>query len=294
MINENNIFDQGMLIHLKMGGYEGRMKLSADQLKDLPQEIVRGVHDLFDKSFKDLLREISSFDNETRWEVKRQSVPFPIDGVYFITSNYIEKIIELLEQRKIGRRELIAKAVDNYDAAIKIFSEKYPEYFERAKHRYLTKNRFQERFYFQYQFIKITAPDKNGKFITPEMYKSEMKKFKATIDEMKQEVLGTIYQSLLEMTGRLKKQCTDGKPNQRTFNSLNAFLAQIDDVYSDFIDRNDMKETIKKIKAQVLGIDADDLRSSEDLKTKFGKEIAALGAEIKALPDIPLKRAIDF
>jgi hypothetical protein len=294
MINENNIFDQGMLIHLKMGGYEGRMKLSVDQLKDLPQEIVRGVHDLFDKSFKDLLREIGSFDNETRWEVKRRSVPFPIDGVYFITSGYIEKIIELLEQRKIGRRELIAKAVENYDVAIQIFSEKYPDYFERAKHKYLTKDRFQQRFYFQYQFIKITAPDKNGKFITPEMYKLEMKKFKDTINEMKQEVLGTIYQSLLEVTGRLKKQCTDGKPNQRTFNSLNAFLAQIDDVYSDFIDRDDMKEAIKKIKAQVLGIDANDLRSSEDLKAKFGKEIAALGAEIKALPDIPLKRAIDF
>ena len=44
----------------------------------------------------------------------------------------------------------------------------------------------------------------------------------------------------------------------------------------------------------VLGIDAESLRNSESAKQKFGKEIAAIAKEIKALPDIPLKRAIDF
>ena len=121
-----------------------------------------------------------------------------------------------------------------------------------------------------------------------------MGKFKEAIDEMKGEVLSIIYSSLLEMTERLKTQCTDGKPNQRTLNNLNVFLNKIDDVYSDFIDRKDMQDTIRKIRAQVLGIDAESLRNSESAKQKFGEEIAALAKEIKALPDIPLKRAIDF
>ena len=296
MISEKNIYEQGMLIHLQMGGYDGRMKLSDDQLKDLPTEIVRGVHDIFDKSFKDLLKEIAGFDNETRWLVKKRSVPFPIDGVYFINSKHIEIIISEVDERKKKRQEMIEKAAEEYDAAIVTFAEKYPDFYRHAaaKRKYISKEQFLNRFYFQYQFIKIAAPDKDSKFITPEMYKLEMKKFKETINEMKQDVLGTIYQSLLEMTGRLKKQCTDGKPNQRTFNTVNAFLVQVDEIYSDFIDRDDMKNALKKIKAQLLGIDADDLRSSDVLKNKFAKDIAAIASEIKALPDIPLKRAVDF
>lgn len=294
MITDKNIFEQGMLIHLKMGGYDGRMQLSEEQMKGLPTEIVRGVHDIFDKNFKDMLKEIGSFDQETRWRVKRRAVPFAIDGVYFINSKIIPEIIETLDKRKEERKELIKKAVDNYDAAIEAFKSKYPEYFEHAKGKYLTKENFAGRFYYTYQFIKIAAPDKESSFVSPEMYKGEMMKFKSMVDDMKQEVLSTIYQTLLEMTGRLKKQCTDGKPSQRTFNTLNAFLNQIDDVYSDFIDRDDMKKAIKKIKAQVLGIDAEDLRTSDDLKNKFAKEIADLANEIKIMPDIPLKRAIEF
>ena len=42
MINESNLMEKGMLINLKIGGYAGRKKLDKDQMKDLPQEIVRG------------------------------------------------------------------------------------------------------------------------------------------------------------------------------------------------------------------------------------------------------------
>lgn len=294
MINEKNIFEKGMLISLQAGSYAGRKKMSKDQMKDLPTEIVRGVHDMFDKEFKELLQTINKLDREARYYVKDQSVPFPIDGIYFIGSTRIEAIIEELEKRKKERKDLINEAVKNYENAILIFKEKYPDYYELAKSRYPSKERFSERFYFKYQFIKISAPDEKSKFISPEMYKEEMKKFRGTIEEMKKEVLATIYQVLLETTARLKTQCTDGKPNQRTLNTLSSFLQQIDDVYSDFIDREDMKKMIDKVKKNLVGVTAEDLRDSETFKIKFGKEIGAIAKEIKALPDIPLKRAIDF
>jgi hypothetical protein len=126
------------------------------------------------------------------------------------------------------------------------------------------------------------------------MYKVEMKKFRDTIEEMKKEVLSIIYQVLLEKTVTLKKQCTGGKVNQGTFDSLNDVLARIDQVYADFIDRDDMKNMLDKVKKQVLGVDAEGLRSDESFKKKFGKAMTSIVNEIKSLPDIPLKRAIDF
>lgn len=296
MITEKNIFEKGMLISLNFGAYKGRMQLSKEQMKDLPTEIVRGVHDLFGEEYKEMLSGIGSFDTEVRNTVKAMSVPFPIDGVYFINTAKLDDVINFLEEKKIDRENLIKPCVDAYDDAMEAFAEKYPEYYAHAqsKRKYLTKGEFKNRFYFHYQFFKISAPSKEDSFVTPEMYKREIGKWKETINEMKSEVLGIINSQLLEMTARLKSQCTGGKPSQRTFNSLNEFLTQIDNVYSDFLDHNQLKATIEKVKAQVLGVDADSLRNSESFKKKFGKEIGKIVAEIKAIPDLPLKRAIEF
>jgi len=293
MITEKNIFEHGMLISLNAGGYEGRKKLTKEQLAGLPTEIVRGVFDIFDKEFKSSLKEIDALTGEAREHIKRISVPFPIDGVYFLLSVNIAKAIEYLDGVKESRSVKVSGVLDQYEMAKEAFKTKYPDYYKIAQKSYPSKEKLAEKFYFRYQFIKISAPDKNT-LISPEQYKIEMAKFKETIEEMKKEVLATIYQTLLETTTRLKKQCTEGKPNQRTLNTLNTFLQQVDEVYGEFVDRKEMKDAIKKIKASVLGITAENLRDSESTKEKFAKEIAAVAREIQALPDIPLKRAIDF
>jgi hypothetical protein len=297
MITEKNLFESGVLVGIHSGSYEGRRKLDPEQLKDLPQEIVRGVHDLFEAEFKNLIQDIKRFDTETRSMVKRKSIPFPFGGVYwgvyFVKSTQLDAVIELMDERILARGELISRAVDNYDAAIDAFASAYPVFYEKAKGKYLSKREFAERFYFNYQLIKITAPDKNS-MLTAEQYKREREKFRQTIEEMKKEVVSTIYEALLEMTSRLKDQCTDGKPNQRTFNSLNRFLEQIDEVYSDFIDRDDIKDVIAKIRAEVLGVNAETLRNSEDLKKDLADKIKGIVNDFQALPDIPMKRAIDF
>lgn len=293
VINENNLYKMGVLVALHMGGYEGRKKLSKEQLKDLPTEIVRGVHDLFDKEFKEKLAKIWALDMRVRESIRANTIPFPVDGVYFLKSEQIEKAIEYLEQENETRNTLIAEAVEEYENAITTFAEKYPEFYDKAKGSYITKAQFQDRFYFRYQFLKIAPPDKDS-LLSPAVYKKEMVKFRESINDMKGEVLATIAQTLLESAKKLKDQCTDGKPNQRTLNNLNKFLTQIDELYSDFIDRDDIKKAIANVKATVLGIDAESLRGGDDFKDSFKKAITAAAEEIKALPDIPLKRAIEF
>lgn len=292
-VNENNIFEKGMLISLKLGAYAGRKKLSSDQLENLPKEIVRGVHDLFEKAFKEKLEAISSHDMETRNTLKSKSVPFPIDGVYFLSYDRIEEIINYLDERKLSRIELVKEVLNNYEDAKDAFAKKYPKYYVTAQNKYPHKSQLMGRFYFEYQFLKISAPDKNP-MISPEMYKKEMEKFRHTISVMKQEVVGIIYQSLTDLTLRLKTQSKDGKMNQRTFNNLHKLLEQIDGTYSEFIDRKDIQDTLKKVKAEIKGMSADMLRDNDLQRNKFHKAISALTKEIQALPDIETKRAIEF
>ena len=295
MLNENNIFEKGMLISLNLCSYAGRKKLDQDQLKDLPKEIVRGVHNLFETAFKEKLDAISSHDTETRAELRsiEKSVPFPINGICFIPYEKIEMVIEYLDERKISRQKLVEDVLANYSSAKQTFADKYPEYYAKAQHKYLSKEKLAQKFYFQYQFLKISAPDKNP-MISPEQYKREMEKFRQTIQAMKQEVVGIIYQSLSELTNRLKKQSKDGKMNQRTFNNLHKFLEQVDDTYASFVDRKDLQDTLKKVKAEIKGMSADMLRDNDAQRAKFHKAISSLTKEIEALPDVEAKRAIDF
>jgi hypothetical protein len=293
MITSENLFEKGVLVAVHSGYYEGRQKLDEDQLKDLPTEIVRGVHDIFDKNFKEKIREIGRHNGETRSIIKRKSVPFPLDGVYFIMSDRIGEIVEMVEAREKEKAVLVQKAVEMYDEAIADFKKKFPDFYERAKGRYISKEEFARRFYFNYQFVKVSAPDKTS-MISPAQFKAEQQKFKGMVEEMKQEVLSTIYESLLSATSRLKKQCEDDRFNEATLKSLNKFIDKIDEVYSEFVDSKSMREAIKKIKANILGITAEELRSKEDLKAEFAKNVGALINDLKAMPDIPTKRALDF
>ncbi len=293
-ITSENIFEKGLLINLKMGAYQGRKKLSQEQLKGLPTEIVRGVYDIFEEEFKKLLQEIYSHDMETRGRVKDMSVPFPIDGVYFLLSKAVMKATEFLKKRKIERDELIAIAANNYEDAIEKFAEKYPEYYREARAKYPSQNGFMDKYHFSYQLFTIAKPNENLEFVSSDAYKDEIVKFKNDVETMKREVIGIIYSELLGKVQQLKKQCTDGKPSQRTLNNLDKFFMKIDEVYSDFIDRKDIKETISLIKAQITGVDAKGLRESSDFKKEFKEGMAKALESIKNLPDIELTRSLEF
>ena len=291
-ITVNNIYSKGVLVALRMGAYEGRKKLSKEQLSSLPTEIVRGVHDLFTKEFKDQLRKIGNIDMLIRGSVKIRTVPFPIDSVYFLPNDKIEEIVNMIEDKRKVRQELIEEAVDAYENAIQKFALEYPDFYNRAKDSYPSKSQFRNRFYLKYQFVKIAPPDDDGK-LSPEIYKKEMAKFKESVEEMKKEVLSIVASTLLETTEKLKKQC-DGKLNQKTFNSLNKFFDQIDNTYADFIENKDLKAVIDNLKKNVLGVDAESLRKSSDFKKEFKEMISGVAESLKAIPDVPLKRALDF
>lgn len=293
-ITSENIFEKGMLINLSMGGFDGRVKLSKEQLKDFPTEIVRGVHDIFESEFKKLIKEIGKHDGITRWGIKDKCILFPIDGIYFILSKQIEKAIEFLKRRENERIELIQNAIDNYDNAILKFAEQYPEYYIHAKGKYPSKERLRERFYFKYQLFAITTPEKTLGEVSSDLYTEELNKFRKDVSTMKQEVVNIIYTELCNRIKMLQKQCSDGKPSQKTFNKMTRVLAQIDEIYSDFIDRQDIKDIVAKVKRLVNGVTADNIRDSESFKKEFKSSMAKTFEEIKNLPDTELTRSLDF
>lgn len=291
-INYENLFEKGMLINLKIGFWAARNKLSEDDLGDLPKEIVRGVYDLLDN--KEKLEDITSAQNKLRNLVKSCTIPFPIDGVYFILGKDIEKVLDMIKEKKEEIKSLTEEFVNDYENLISSYSEKYPKFFERAKTKYPLKQEIADRFYVSYRMFQINVPSKKLSFISPELYKEEMNKFKNEVEEMKKEVLNLIYNEIVERISNLQRQCIDGKPSQRTLNNLQELFERVENLYSDFIDRKDFKDMINEVKKSVNGVDAKELRNDQKFKTEFAKKMKSVLNDLKNLPDVKSKRFIDF
>ena len=295
MIDYKNIFDKGLLVNLNLGSYQARNKVPKSYLTGLSEEeknLVRAVHDgLSDKSHID---EINSFDNKVRIYVKQRTVPFPIEGVYFILGKDIEEILKYIEVKKEERMKLVNEFADKYEDLVKDFSEQFPRFYKLIQHKYPTKAGLIDRYYFNFSFFQVSTPNKELAFVTPELYKAEMSKFKSSVDEMKKEVVNIIYTELLDKINNLKTQCITGKPSQKTFNYISKFMDRIDDTYSDFIERDDIRNIIAKVKSELGGVEAKELRDDDKFKSDFGKKMKEVVEEIKNLPDTKLKRAIEL
>ena len=298
-ITAENIFEKGVLVNVKISAFTGRAKLSSKQIeeKDLPTEIVRGVVDLYSGEMRNLLKRIEEHDNKTRNIVWTMSIPFPIDGIYFVSAKNLNLLSERLNVRKEEREKLIEEAAEYIEQGIKEYSERFPEFYEEnlKKGKYLNKERFKSKFNFKFNYFQISVPNENSaNFITSEIFNEEMKKFKNEINEMKAEVVNIIHAELLTKAKRLLEQSTTTKPNQKTLNTLNEFFDKISNVYSDFIDRKDLEDIIKKFKETVSGVNADDIRTDGTFKKSFAAKIKEVANTLEIMPNVKLQRAIEF
>ena len=284
MINAREVYKNGKCVHMYATGYQGYKKISSSDIeaKNMPSEIVHASNSLFEKSFKEKLLAITNFDNRVRaiLDSPEYSVPFPIRGVYFVPQEKLSALRNLIEEKKVLRNAMIAEMLEGYEDAKISFARRFPEYYAKAQTKYPTLQGLRNKFTFGINEYEINPSSKEA--------------FDKIITDMKQEVANTIYTVLSEMTGRLKRQSKNDKLNQRTFNNLQKFLDEIKEVYANFIDREDLLKVIANVRKEVLGITADGLRENNSQKNKFHKAITSLTKEIKALPDVELKRAIDF
>lgn len=297
-INYENIFEKGILVSLSMSCWAGRTKLTDEQLKDLPKEIVRGVSDLLIGDEKQMLQDIMTFDRGTMGLMKTVSLPFPIHGAYFVPAYNLQKAIDMLNQRKEEREKLIEIVSESFEQGMENFKEKYLEYYQVAvkNGKYPNKAEVKNKFGFEYYIFQINLPNaEKTSFVTSELIRQEMNKFKSQIGEMKEEVVNIICNELLNKAETLKKQSLgDGKPNQKTFNSLNEFFDTITTLYSDFVERKDVLKAVDKFKKAIGTTTAEDLRFDESFKAKFGEKIEGIIKTIQVLPDVKRKRAIEF
>ena len=283
---------EGVLCNLKIGRWDASAKLSKDKLgKDVPKEIIRAMQDLIED--RRLLKDIATIRRMAKGHLMRNSLPFPIDGVWFVPKDRIDYIDHQFKQYKKENDARVELLINNYSKLKASMKKKYPDYYRPKK--YPSVSQLRVKFYFNWQFFHIALP-KSGKasVLSPKLYKREQEKFNGMIKEMEEMTVTLIANRLFHRINRLSEQCSSGKVNKGTITSIDRFLKNWNDLWSGYIDQKRLRTIMAQLKAQMKTVSADNLKDNEDYREKIGNKMDSLLSKIKNIPDVKLKRKLDI
>lgn len=283
---------EGVLCNLKIGKWNASAKLPKDKLgKDVPREIIRAMQDLIeDKKF---LKDISTIRRMAKGKLLRHSIPFPIDGIWFVPKDQIEYLDHQFKQFKEENDKRVDVFIKNYSKLKASMRAKYPDYYRPEKYPSIPS--LKRKFYFNWQFFHISLP-KSGKasVLSPKMYRKEQEKFQGMIKQMEEMSVSLIGQRLLKRINRLSGQCASGKISSATVNSIDKFLDKWNELWSGYVDEKRLRTIMIQLKSQMKTISADRLKDSEDLREEIGNQMDKLMSKLKDIPNISLKRKLDL
>lgn len=282
--------EDGVFCQLKMGRWDARTHIPTSKLgKDVPAEIIKARQDTIED--RAMLQDLSSIRRAAKGLLKRNSLPFPIDGLFWIPKDKIPYLDEKFLGFQSQYDNLIESLCGNIKKMESEFKDKYPTFYDPKN--YPSKQTLRRKFYFYWNFLQFSVPNKKIKTLSPELYKKEKEKFDKMVTQMEEMTVNLIGNSLLARVDRLASQCESGKINNGTVKSVEKLLKRWKDLWEDNIDEAKLKAVMKTLKTQMKNVSTERLKSNEDFRNKLREKLANVSKSIKVIPDFKLKRRLD-
>jgi len=284
--------NEGVFCNFRIGYWGARVQFDKNKLgKDVPKEIVRAAQDLLDD--KVLIEDIKNIQWQGKYILKNNSLPCPIDGIFFIPKKKIVYINEQLTTMSVEFEERVDKFCRNYKKLVAKFSEKFPEFYDPKK--YPSEKEIRNKFYMDWKFFNLGAPDAASSVLDPSQYKKEAEKFKGMIAEMEEMATNVIANDLFAKIDKLQKQCESGEGlHGKTVGAVNRFLDKWNDLWVGNIDDRKMKMIVSRLKKEMNKITIDRLKGNDEFRGEISKKLDGLLNKMESMPNVELKRKIDI
>ena len=281
---------EGSLCQLKMGRWDASVKMKKGDLgKSIPEEIVRAMQDLVED--RTLLKDLATIRRSAKGLLVRNSLPFPVDGVFWIPKHKITELDEAFgkfQEEYTKRLNILCENLEDMKAN---FKAKYPKYYRKEK--YPTKRELVRKFYFHWNFFQFTLPDKKANILSPAIYKKEQAKFAGMVKQMEEMTITLVGNMLLRRVEKLASQCDSGKINAGTFSSIERFIERWDDIWKEHVDEKKLRSIMISLKKQMKSASVERLKNNEDFRKSVSSTLEKTMERIKAVPDFTLKRSLD-
>jgi hypothetical protein len=287
---DSSIFQQGCLVQLKIYGPGFTGKLSDELLADshLPVEITRAMQDRLDRS---LLKERQTLKSKIKTFIENNSIAHPIPGLTFVPKAKIRMVDEKLKELREQDKDIIDRFLIEYPRLQMEFELKYRQYYN-PKH-YPPAIELRQKFEFEWRFFQLSIPENSG-ILTPEIYEAEKEKFQKEMEQWRRMVLNEVGNALMTRLDSLIQQEQKGTMNAGTMNAVNTFLEKFDNLWDGFVFSEEMRKLVKDLKQYAGTVERDRIKDNPVMQKDIAAKAKELSAKLENVPDVNLKRAIDF
>lgn len=288
--------NEGVLCSIQTGFWGASAQYDKNHLgKEVPKAIVRATQDLLED--KTLMDDIRNIQWQAKYLIKNNSLPFPIDGVFFLPKNQIGYINERLEELMEEFDVRVGKFVSTYDRLVDNFKKKYPKQYknQEVKNKYPSKKSLRNKFYLRWTFFSIDTPDSTAGILDPNDYKRAVDKFHGMVDEMEDMAMNIIANDLFKRLENLHNQCLDGeKIHGKSIGSVNRFLDKWKDLWKGNVDNRKMTMIVARLRKEMSKVEITRLKDNQNFREEFTGKMGSIMKKLDNIPNVTLKRKLDI
>jgi hypothetical protein len=276
-----DVAQRTVCVKVRLGRLGNTRKVSNSQVEvDTDKSLIRVSKHLLDSQE---LRALANFDGEIRRYLYDTCLPFET-GIHLCPLALLEQMEAKLRDFAARRRELVAAFLSAYprlcqDAAKRLRSLYNPGDYPPVEY-------VEQQFTFLWQYISFGVPDQLRE-ISTKIWREEREKAAQVMAEAGDEIQQVLRAAMAELVKHMRdrlKDGPDGKPlrfKETTVSNLVEFLGTFD--FRNVTDDEELKRLVDRARTILGGVDAEELRTTTDLRARVQQEMADLAAELDTM-----------
>lgn len=228
-----------------------------------------------------LLADINKFDARIRLWHQSQTLPWADRGARLLASSRFFDYKQMLSYYEGQRGDMVHRFVDQYDYLVQEAENVLGDMWNAGD--YPAKNLIESMFNFRYSFLPVPTAGDFRVDVGNEAMEELKKQFDAEVESRirngVEDIYGRLRDSLVHMSSKLEEDSTlgpDGKvKKKRIHDSMITNARDLCDVLKHLNLTNDTKleEARRRFNAVVNSVDTEDLKDSEEVRSKVKSEI---------------------
>jgi hypothetical protein len=283
-----NIFEKACLIQLSTSVWQGNCKLEESVIRRIGDhsEWLKGSKDLVNQELLGPVRKVAS---QARNEIRKYSLPFPLNSIYLISKEALAQIDEKLSEYK----EQFYDRVQDFELLFEMAKEEAKGYLGDLYNEGNYPIDITRKFRFEWRFMILDVPGKSM-LLSPEIYEREKEKFQSMMEETRELAISALReefgQIINRLTEKLNKDSTQPKVIKSSmFNKMREFLDVLGtkNIFEDDV----LVDLSEQARAVIDGVSPEGIKKNDVMLQKIKNEMDELKYSIdNAIEDMPRRK----
>jgi hypothetical protein len=236
-------------------------------------------------------RAVTSVRNEARLYWKRNTLPWPEPGIRLLRRSQVGEFQAKMLEFRGELVSAVAELNTEYPSLRETAREQLGELFNDSDYPPTLAGAFA----IDWEFPSVEPPP-YLKTLNPALYEQETARLAARFEEAMRLTEQAFAEELSKLVSHLSERVTDGPDGRKSFRA--STLTNLSEFFDRFKNLNvgsnsELDKLVNQAKAALEGVDAKDIRKSEEIRAELAKQMATIKQEIdEQLITVPKRRII--